>query len=228
MMTTLMPPTLRVHRWQRAAAALALVLVSGCEALRPTVATHPTFFSLADAQKSPKNVARAPATALTLVVSPPHAAAGFDSQHIMYVRQASQLEYYAHNEWVDTPARMLAPLIVAAVEQSGAFRAVVQTPSIAAGDLRLDAEVIRLQHEFLSTPSRVRFTLRAYLVDSTTRRVLASREFEAVAAAPSEDPYGGVMAAHEAVRSVLEELAAFCAETARSAPPRSATGAIPR
>ena len=227
-MTTLMPLTLRVHRWQRAVAALALVFVSGCEALRPTVAAHPTFFSLADAHKSGPGVARAPATALTLVVSPPHAAAGFDSQHIMYVRQASQLEYYAHNEWVDTPARMLAPLIVAAVEQSGAFRAVVQTPSIAAGDLRLDAEVIRLQHEFLSIPSRVRFTLRAYLVDNTTRRVLASREFEAVAAAPSEDPYGGVMAAHEAVRSVLEELAAFCAETARSAPPRSATGAIPR
>lgn len=227
-MTTLMPLISRVHRWGRAVAALALVLVSGCEALRPAVAPHPNFFSLADARNPGQNVSRAPATALTLVVSPPHAAAGFDSQHIMYTRQASQLEYFAHNEWVDTPARMLAPLIVAAIEQSGAFRAVVQTPSTAAGDIRLDTEVMRLQHEFLSTPSRVRFTLRAYLVENSTRRVLASRKFEAVAAAPSEDPYGGVMAAHEAVRSVLEELAAFCAETARSATIRSATEAIPR
>jgi cholesterol transport system auxiliary component len=222
-MTTLIPFTLRVQRWQRAVAALALVLVSGCEALRPVVAPHPSFFSLADARSPGQGVARAPATAFTLVVSPPYAAAGFDSQHMMYMRQASQLEYYAHNEWIDTPARMLAPLIVAAIEQSGAFRAVVQAPSTAAGDIRLDAEVIRLQHEFLDTPSRVRFTLRAYLVDSATRRVLASREFEAVAAAPSADPYGGVMAAHEAVRSVLEALAAFCAETARSA-----TETIPR
>jgi cholesterol transport system auxiliary component len=34
--------------------------------------------------------------------------AGFDSRHIVYVRQASQLAHYAHNEWVDTPARMVA------------------------------------------------------------------------------------------------------------------------
>ncbi len=133
----------------------------------------------------------------------------------MYVRHANQLEYFAHNEWVDTPARMLAPLIVAAMEQSGAFRAVVQVPSTAAGDMRLDTEILRLQHEFLRTPSRVRFTLRAYLVDTTSRRVLASREFEAVASAPSENPYGGVVAASQAVRQVLEELAAFCADAAR-------------
>jgi len=58
--------------------------------------------------------------------------------------------------------------------------------------------------------------------------VLASREFEAVAAAPSEDAYGGVMAANEAVRSVLESLAAFCVETAASRWTHSTTGAVPR
>lgn len=114
----------------------------------------------------------------------------------------------------DTPARMLAPLIVSVVEASGAFRAVVQTPSPATGDVRFDTEILRLQHEFLGTPSRVRFTLRAYLVDSVTRRVIASREFEATAAAASEDPHGGVTAATVAVNSVLAELAAFCAQTA--------------
>ena len=135
----------------------------------------------------------------------------------MYVRHADQLEYFAHNEWVDTPARMLAPLIVAAVERSGAFRAVVQTPSPAAGEMRLDTEILRLQHEFLSAPSRVRFTLRASLVESVTRRVIASHEFEAAVPAASDDPYGGVVAANRAVQTVLENLAIFCAEAARSA-----------
>jgi cholesterol transport system auxiliary component len=166
-------------------------------------------------------------TALTLIVSPPNAAAGFDSQRIMYARHANQLEYFAHNEWIDTPARMLAPLIVAAAEASGAFRAVVQTPSSAAGEMRLDTEILRLQHEFLSAPSRVRFTLRAYLVESVTRRVIASREFEAIAAAPSEDPHGGVAAANPAVRSVLEELAIFCAQTAGSGWTRGTTEVVP-
>ncbi len=134
------------------------------------------------------------------------------------MREAHKLEYFAHSEWVDPPARMLAPLLVAALTRSGAFRAVVLTPSAAAGDLRLDTEIIRLQHEFQTRPSRVRFTLRAYLVEENTRRVLAWREFEAADSAASDDPYGGIVAANRAVQTVLAELAAFCAEAARGAP----------
>ena len=214
------PWTFLAHRWQLVAAALSLTLVCGCGAMGPVLTPHPNFYSLAGARNTPTPApvpARAAVTAPTLIVSPPHAAAGFDSQRIMYVRHADKLEYFAHNEWVDTPARMLAPLIVAAVERSGAFRAVVQTPSLVAGEMRLDTEILGLQHEFLSAPSRVRFTLRAYLVESVTRRVIASREFEAAVPAASEDPYGGVVAANRAVQAVLERLSAFCAEAARGA-----------
>ena len=217
-MKTTVPWTSLPHGWRLVAAALSLTLVCGCEVIRPVVSPHPNFYSLADARNTAtpaQSGPRAAVTAPTLIVSPPHAAAGFDSQRIMYVRQADQLEYFAHNEWIDTPARMLAPLIVAAVESSGAFRAVVQTPSPAAGEMRLDTEILRLQHEFLSAPSRVRFTLRAYLVESVTRRVIASREFDAAVPAASEDPYGGVVAANRAVQAVLENLSAFCAEAAR-------------
>ena len=57
-------------------------------------------------------------------------------------------------------------------------------------------------------------TLRAVLVNTTSRRVLASREFEASVAASSDDPVGGVVAANQAVQRVLGELAAFCADSA--------------
>ena len=200
------------------AAALLFALAGGCSALRPAATPQPSFYSLDSARIEASAATHAPATssiaAPTLIVNPPHAASGFDSQRIIYVRAAHQLEYFAHSEWVDTPARMLAPLIVAAVENSGAFRAVVLTPSAAAGDLRLDTEIMRLQHDFGSQPSRVRFTLRAYIVDNTTRHVLAWREFDESVAAASEDPYGGVVAANRAVQSVLQQLASYCAEAA--------------
>jgi cholesterol transport system auxiliary component len=217
--------------WRFVAAALSIALVCGCSTIREAVvpSAHPNYYSLAEAGSVPSPAApRAAGAALTLIVNPPHAAAGFDSQRMMYVRHAGQLEYFAYNEWIDTPARMLAPLIVTAVEGSGAFRAVVQTPSPASGDLRLDTEVLRLQHEFLSTPSVVRFTLRAYLIESATRRVVASREFEATAASASEDPQGGVVAAAKAVKSVLAQLATFCAQTAAGGVARSTPGAVAR
>lgn len=203
------------------AAGLLSMLAGGCGALFPTTTTtQPSFYSLDSAQSAAP--APAPVAAPTLIINPPHAAAGFDSPRIIYVRETHKLEYFAHNEWVDTPARMIAPLIVAAVENSGAFRAVVLTPSAAAGDLRLDTEIVRLQHDFGSQPSRVRFTLRAYIVDNTTRRVLAWREFDETVAAATKDPYGGVVAANRAVQAVLEHLASFCTKAAANWQPPAA------
>ena len=218
-MTTARPRTSLPRGCRPGIAGLLLALVCGCGALNPAVSPHPNFFSLIDARGAGQAAPRTAisATAPTLTVNPPHAAAGFDSRRIMYMRQADQLEYFAHNEWIDTPARMLAPLIVTAVESSGAFRAVVQTPSPAASEMRLDTEILRLQHEFLQAPSQVRFTLKAYLVDSATRRVIASREFESAVPAAGEDPRGGVVAANRAVQNVLDALSAFCADAARNA-----------
>ena len=194
---------------------LMLALATGCSALRPAAVEQPYFYSLDSVHKeasgtSPKLKSNAP----TLIVNPPHSASGFSSQRIVYVREAHQLEYYAHSEWIDSPARMLAPLIADTVGNSGTFRAVVRTPSAADGDLRLDTEIVRLQHELAASPSRVRFTLRATLVDNNTRAVLASQEFDETVTATSETPYGGVLAANQAVQIVLGQLAGWCAETA--------------
>ena len=202
--------TPRTQRWRLLTASLSLMALCACSALRPAATPQTAFYSLNGTPAAPSRTT--PDTALTLIVNPPHAAAGFDSARIIYVREPHKLEYFAHSEWVDPPARMLGALLVNALERSGAFRAVVLSPGAATGDLRLDTEIIRLQHEFQTQPSRVRFTLRAYLVDDKTRRVLAWREFDGHAAAASEAPYGGVVAANRAVQAVLDELSQFLTE----------------
>ena len=205
-------------------ASLGLSALAACSALSPTPTLPPAFFSLDNprvdvAPRAPGVTATAGAGALTLVVNPTRAAAGFDSQRIIYLRDPYKLEYFANSEWVDPPARMLGPLLVNALERSAAFRAVIQTPASASGDLRLDTQIIRLQHYFDTQPSHARFTLRAYLVDDKTRGVLAWREFDADVPALSDDPYGGVVAANKAVQMVLADLSAFCADAARRPTP---------
>ena len=195
------------------AVALCALALSGCNALRPATATPPAFYAL----NSQANVATPPVRVdpqrklPTLIITPPRAASGFDSQRIIFVRKDHQLEYFSHSEWVDPPARMLGPLMAAALENTGAFAAVVVTPSSAAGDQRLDTEIVRLQHNFQTQPSRVQFTLRATLVDDKTRQVLAWQEFSDEAAAPSDSPQGGVTAANQVVQRVLDKLAQFVA-----------------
>ena len=201
-----------------AAGACLMIIIAGCGGLIQKPPQQSAFYSLDNAQSEKRSAATrqsvASSAAPTLLVSPPRAAAGFDSQRIIYTRDTYKLDYFAHSEWIDTPARMLTPIIVAAIENSNAFRAVVPTPSAASGDLRLDTEILRLQHDFTGSPSRVRFTLRAYVVDSATRRVLATREFDESVTAASEDAFGGVAAANRAVQIGMEKLANFCVEVA--------------
>jgi cholesterol transport system auxiliary component len=199
---------------------LIAILLSGCSILAPANISPSSKYSFdsvaATGQVSQKlaveNIKKAYAP--TIVVSVPRAAAGFDNQHIVYLRQAHKLEYFQQSEWIETPAAMLAPLVSSALERSARFSAVVQSPTSAMAQLRLDLEIVRLQQEFFSVPSQVRFTLRAHLIDTASRQVIAWHEFDTSVTSTSDAPYGGVLAANIAVRIVMEELARFCVQTA--------------
>ena len=228
-MNTLHPKTMAHNNAVAAIAQMSLVMGGGmaalalcaCSALSPSTTPPPAFYSLNGEPgiSGLAIVAASPtpgsAALPTLIINPPRAAAGFDSQRIIYLREAHKLEYFANSEWVEPPARMLGTLLVASLQAIGAFRAVVLAPGTAVGEMRLETEIIRLQQEFQTSPSRVRFTLRATLLDEKTRRVVAWREFDATVPSVTDDPYGGVLAANLAVQSVLKELAAFCAEQFR-------------
>jgi cholesterol transport system auxiliary component len=188
--------------------------VSACNPLKPAADQPLTFHTLSlsapSALERPatfagNDIAKLP----TVILNPTHAAAGFETAKLIYLRQKHQIEYYAQSEWVAPPARMLSPLIVERLARTGRFKAVVLTPSAVRADLRLNTEIIRLQHEFMdaSAPSKVRFTLRSHIMDEKTRKVLASTEFEAVVDAPSENAVGGVIGANLALQLVLDDLA---------------------
>ncbi len=191
--------------------AISLVLamlLAGCAAVQPPRVESSALYLL---EARPAAAAKRPQRGLVLAVNPPTARPGFDTSQIVYVRQPHKLEYYAKNRWADTPSRMLAPLLAQALEQAGAFRAVVRTTNPIPADLRLDTELIRLQQDFTAQPSRVELALRAQLYDVNSKKVLAVRDFDATETAASEDAYGGVMAANRALERVLLQLTDFCA-----------------
>jgi len=200
--------------WRRAAVCVLAALLAGCGNLFGPPPTTPHFWSL-DAPAPPASApAPAPrASAPVLIVAKPRAAAGFDTDRIVYVREEHRLEPYADNQWIDAPQRMIAPLIADSLARTGAFAAVLATPSPANGQWELDTEIVRLQHEVAA--QRVRFTLRATLVDRPLRTAVVAREFDAVAPTPSTNPAGAVAAANVAVADVLRQLTAFCVDATR-------------
>jgi cholesterol transport system auxiliary component len=187
---------------------VSVIVLAGCAALPrgPETAAH-TFLLEAEVPSG----ARGDDPARTaILVAPVAARPGYDTAAMAYVARAYEIQYFAHNRWVDAPARMIGPLVVKALASTGGFAMVQSAPSTVPADLRLDVELVRLYQDFTRTPSAVHVELRAELIDLKSRRSLGVRNIEALETATSEDPYGGVVAANRAIGRLLGEIATFC------------------
>ena len=142
-----------------------------------------------------------------LLINVPRAQAGFDTQRMAYVMRPHEVQYYARNQWADSPTRMLLPLLVQALERTETWQTVVQMPSTVQGDYRLDIENLLLQQEFLTQPSRVHVSLRMQLIELQDHRPIATYAFTVVEEAPNDDAYGGAIAANRAVGKLLGQIA---------------------
>jgi cholesterol transport system auxiliary component len=144
-----------------------------------------------------------------LLLSQPQAEPGFDTPRMVYLTRPHEVSYYATNQWAETPTRMMGTLLMQSLEKSGLWRVVVPIPSSVRGDYRLDTQGLVLQQEFSQHPSQVRVGFRLQLVGLHEQVVLGTRRFEVVENAPTDDAYGGVLAANRAVATLLDEVTAW-------------------
>ena len=145
---------------------LLAILFPACSLLPQTPKTPLRTYVL-NLENASRNSPAAPtcaSSATTLLVNLPRDQAGLDTPRIAYFLQPHEVSYYADSQWTATPARLLAPLLVHALEQTGCWRTVSQMPAAVHGDYRLDTDIVHWQHEFFSSPSRAHLTARLQLV----------------------------------------------------------------
>ena len=152
---------------------------------------------------------------LTLLVSTPKSASGFDSSDMIYTKKPFQLDSFANNEWVAPPAEMLSSVIIESLQNSGYFRAVVQPSYTASTRFILNTTVLELKQNFLKKPSEVSLTLKVDLIDSKRNVVIASKRFNERRQTKTADPYGGVIAANLATRSLMTSLSSYVVKVCR-------------
>ncbi|HBH81844.1 MAG TPA: hypothetical protein DDY39_18615 [Nitrospira sp.] len=198
------------YRIVHASCVVLALVTSGCISVRGgSEAAHTYQLSLEGAQRE---VHAADGNSPVVQLSPPQAEPGFETPRMVYLKRPYELEYFAANQWADTPANMVAPLLAQSLSQSGIWRDVVLLPSLVPGDYRLDVYGFALQQEFFQQPSRVRVTARAQLVDLRLSMIVGMQRFEAIEPAPSENAYGGVVAANRAVAALLDQITVWLKE----------------
>ena len=146
----------------------------------------------------------------TLLVTQPRANAMYSNPRMIYSPDYYQIQYFTQNRWADTPPRMLHPLLIKALQNTGYFQAIINTPSTTHYDWILNTQLLSFQQEFLTRPSQFRIAIRAQLIDAHANRIIATKDFMVVQPAPIDNPHGGAIAANKATCKILWRINNFC------------------
>ena len=195
------------HRILGTVSLTLLLMIAACS-LGPTETTAPRSYFLNPeiSWKNPHGSGER-IGASVLLITQPKAQAGFDTARMAYLLRPYEVNHYAFNQWADTPARLLHQVLVENLDKTGSWRAVLQAAGAVPAQFRLDCDNLILEQQFFSNPSRIRLALRAQLIETKKQSILASRYFELFESAPSEDAYGGVLAANQASAKLLTQMA---------------------
>lgn len=197
-----------VHR--RALNTLCVVLISGCTLFSPI--KMDTAKHVLD--NVPLELPSETAHSATLLVLLPEAAPIYATMQMAYTTQAYQVAYFSHNEWAETPAQMIQPLIVTALSGTHYFSEVLSSPHFGRHTFVLRSEILELKQDFTSEPAILQLAIRFQLSREATDQVIATKELSVRESMRERNPHAGVVAANAAMAKVLRELASFIVETA--------------
>lgn len=188
----------------------AICLLPSCSAVKPTITNEYKLDRFSETKLSNHYSNQ------SIFIAEPEAVAGYDSQDMRYVNKPFELSSFAHNAWVEAPAQMLLPLILQSLQRSGYFYVVTSTPVSENTDYRLDTQLIELEQSFLTKPSRIDLTIKVVLTHVPDNRIVASEIISEHVNCTSDTPYGGVIAANQAVKLFTAKVTAFVIKHAKN------------
>lgn len=185
---------------------LILLSLTGCSFLSPVKTTPDCTYMITSI---PTNTPHLRALPITLMVMQPDAVPAYNTTEMAYSRRIYQIAYFAKNRWAETPPQMLQQLIVQTLQNTHRFRFVVTPPFTGTYDYVLSTTILQLEQDFVSCPV-LKLRVRAQLINTTSNRVIATKNFALLEPIFAITPYNGVIAANIATRKFLSELSDFC------------------
>jgi cholesterol transport system auxiliary component len=194
------------------AAVVTAMLLTGC----PTFPDVPPreYYVLADLGKVGASKPAAPAGGRVLLVSPASASPFYDTQSLVFSRNAGQRAYYQFAGWTERPGRRLTELLMRRLETRNGFTSVALTTSGVKGDLVLSIRLEEFFQDTVAKPGSVRIEVATELVDYARRTIVAQRRFAQSAPTEGENAQAAVTAFNRAVTALLDEMSAWIEEAA--------------
>ncbi len=182
---------------------LIVILLTACSPIVPDITNKYKLTAFSQEQVTTKK------TDITILVSQSQAMSGYQTEQMLYSDKPYQINSFVKNSWISPPSGMLTPLIVQSLQYSNYFFAVASGPDADKTDYRLDTQIIELQQNFLTKPSKIELAIQASITHVDDNRLVSSRIFSIHTPCPSNNPYGGVIAANNTVLTLTKELTKY-------------------
>jgi cholesterol transport system auxiliary component len=201
----------------RAVLAAATVAVAGCASLIGGEMPQTTYHVWRDVGESTPAPKVLPST---LLVAPTATATFYDSQRIVFSREAGTRAHYQFAAWTDRPGRRFDVLLLERLDRRNAFVQVASTTAGVRGDLVLAVSVLDLYHDDVQPPGVARLRVTAELTDRASRALVARRTFLAEAPVAADNADAAVAALNTSLARLLDELVPWLEAEAGKAEPR--------
>jgi cholesterol transport system auxiliary component len=176
---------------------ITLALFAGCSIHAPAISEYSLItteiFKKSSSITTPKSIRlNAPVTLSSLA-----------TKSIHYTSSSQESGSYLYSAWSDTPSSMIENSLFLTLQQSNLFSIVAPSASWAKTDYLLESNVAMFQHRINpdgSSDGVIDTTYR--LVDTTTKKVVASKHFFLTQSSESNDAKGGVVALQKALQAL--------------------------
>lgn len=167
--------------------------------------------------------AEGPGVNWALNIASPNAADNLDSSRIALFNPPARMDYYANAAWPDRLPRLVQSALVQAFEQSGKIPSVAPDDAGLRSDYMLQTE-IRDFNAIYDVPDgtpRVKVRIMAKLVRTHARDIVQAQEFSQEAPAGANSVDNVVIAASQALSTVLKQIVEWTLKAPPLPPPSS-------
>lgn len=191
-----------------------MLILLGCStAIAPSIHEY-TIYSPHEAH--PSMVAR---SSKALRIAATKSVPSLLSKHIYYLRPSGESGHYLYSRWSDIPPVLIERNLHTLLEEKALFSALLTSGSHANAEWILESDLSAFYHRFDSRGnSQAVIDMTYRLIDSGTKRLIASKRFLITPPSPTEDAPGGVKALTQATNELTEQCTLWLAEQIKNNP----------
>ena len=186
---------------------MALLLLSACSIIEPIISPIVDVYTLSPVPSNDSQEAENKTPTIVVAFLPIRGARSLMSTDIVYRESEYSFDSYAYSRWSDNPSKLLDVYLQQRLSNDQLVSTVVPYEIGADSEMILQGELLDFSHHVQNNKSSAGIVkVHFYLLDASTKSIVANRLFSAEEVADPKNAKGATAAINRASAAIAEQL----------------------